>query len=46
MHGGAGSGAPKGHKNGSYKHGRHSIDAKALRQRLNHYAKLLKSLKV
>jgi hypothetical protein len=42
MHG-AGGGAPKGQRNGNYRHGGNSSDAIALKRRLNNWASLLKA---
>jgi hypothetical protein len=45
MHGGAaGSGAPKGCKNGNYKHGRYTQDVAATRQWLREATHLLRKL--
>jgi hypothetical protein len=44
MHGGAdGSGAPRGFKNGNYKHGRYTPEVAATRRRLREAAKLFRS---
>lgn len=44
MHGGAGGGAPKGMRNGNYKHGAATTEAIALMRELNMLARLLKRL--
>ena len=44
MHGGRGSGAPRGVRNGCYKHGLFTAEAKALMRDLNMLAKMLKRL--
>jgi hypothetical protein len=45
MHGGAdGSGAPKGEKNGNYKHGRYTKDVAATRSWLREAAHMLRDL--
>ena len=45
MHGGAaGSGAPKGQRNGNYKHGGATMEATALMRDLNMLARLLKRI--
>ena len=45
MHGGAdGSGAPKGEKNGNYKHGRYTQEVAATRQWLREMTKLVRDL--
>jgi len=43
MHGGKG-GAPKGVRNGAYRHGRHTAEAKAERRELRRSIGLLESL--
>ncbi len=46
MHGGAdGSGAPRGSKNGNYKHGRYTEEVQATRQWLREATKLLRGFK-
>jgi hypothetical protein len=46
MHGGAdGSGAPKGSKNGNYKHGRYTEEVQATRRWLREAAQMLRELK-
>jgi hypothetical protein len=46
MHGGAdGSGAPKGERNGNYKHGRYTEEVRATRQWLREATQLLRSFK-
>jgi hypothetical protein len=46
MHGGAdGSGAPKGEKNGNYKHGRYTIEVAATRRWLREAIDTLRELK-
>jgi hypothetical protein len=46
MHGGAdGSGAPKGEKNGNYKHGRYTEKVQATRQWLREAMQLFRSFK-
>jgi hypothetical protein len=46
MHGGAdGSGAPKGERNGNYKHGRYTQEVAATRQWLHEATQLLRSFK-
>jgi hypothetical protein len=42
MHGGAGGGAPKGQRNGNYRHGGCTNEAIALMRDLNLMARLLK----
>jgi hypothetical protein len=45
MHGGAdGSGAPKGSKNGNYKHGRYTQDVAATREWLRETTRMLRKL--
>jgi hypothetical protein len=45
MHGGAdGSGAPKGAKNGNYKHGRYTVEVAATRQWLREATRMLRKL--
>jgi hypothetical protein len=45
MHGGAyGSGAPKGERNGNYKHGRYTEEVQATRQWLREATKLVRKL--
>jgi hypothetical protein len=45
MHGGAdGSGAPKGAKNGNYKHGRYTAEVAATRQWLREATNMLRDL--
>jgi hypothetical protein len=45
MHGGAdGSGAPKGAKNGNYKHGRYTEEVQATRQWLREATHMLRKL--
>jgi hypothetical protein len=45
MHGGAdGSGAPRGSKNGNYKHGRYTAEVAATRRWLREATKLLRKL--
>jgi hypothetical protein len=45
MHGGAdGSGAPKGERNGNYKHGRYTEEIQATRRWLREATKLLRGL--
>ena len=39
MHGGASPGAPKGERNGNYKHGRFTNDAIAMRRQLRAWVK-------
>jgi hypothetical protein len=43
MHGGKG-GAPKGERNGAYRHGRHTAEAKAERRELRKSIRLLQTL--
>lgn len=43
MHGGKG-GAPKGERNGAYRHGRHTAEAKAERRELRRSIRLLETL--
>ena len=43
MHGGK-AGAPRGERNGAYRHGRHTIEAKMKRQELRRSLKLLTTL--
>ena len=45
MHGGAGSGAPKGKRNGNYRHGTSTIEAIALMRDLSLMARLLKRVR-
>jgi hypothetical protein len=45
MHGGRGSGAPKGIRNGRYKNGCFTGEAKALMDDLNMLARMLKRLR-
>jgi hypothetical protein len=46
MHGGAdGSGAPRGSKNGNYKHGRYTEEVQATRRWLREATKLLRGFK-
>jgi hypothetical protein len=46
MHGGAdGSGAPKGEKNGNYKHGRYTEEVAAARRWLREATQTLRELK-
>jgi hypothetical protein len=46
MHGGAdGSGAPKGEKNGNYKHGRYTKEVAATRSWLREATHMLRSFK-
>jgi hypothetical protein len=46
MHGGAdGSGAPRGSKNGNYKHGRYTEEVAATRRWLREATKLLRGFK-
>jgi hypothetical protein len=44
MHGGAGSGAPSGKRNGNYRHGASTMEAIALMRDLNMLGRLLKQL--
>ena len=44
MHGGTGNGAPRGVRNGAYKHGGRSIEAIALARRITYWGRLLKIL--
>ena len=46
MHGGAdGSGAPRGSKNGNYKHGRYTAEVAATRRWLREATNMLRGLK-
>jgi hypothetical protein len=44
MHGGAGSGAPRGSKNGNYKHGRYTAEVAATRRGLKDAMRLLRDI--
>jgi hypothetical protein len=44
MHGGAGGGAPKGNRNGNYRHGASTMEAITLMRDLKMLAKMLKRL--
>jgi hypothetical protein len=45
MHGGAGSGAPAGARNGNFRHGRYTKEVAATRRWLREAAKLLRKIR-